>query len=291
MFTEFALSHKKYFNIAVNTGNGDDLNRSGQSRLKTDSSESQSLSSFGSSDTTSTRSDDHKCSPASTTLRPRFGKEYKKLDRRKLTDDLYLGSADGPRTPGSPSVASSVFTFDTMSLSSRMSSMSGHSYGNDSPRSPGHFRPKEHDYVNVCMPRDRTDSPRFWDMTPPGSPRSLSGASEQSNPLLNYAEIDLSQTDDSVRPRKPIKSSDIEYAMIDMVATAAASRVGKEHAQLREDSLRRKDSRRGDDGSSEYIRRSKLERKNSSLSSSGRSDKKGASSRSGSKDRKFSAPM
>ena len=108
--------------------------------------------------------------------------------------------------------------------------------------------------------------------------------------MLNYAEIDLSQTDDSIRPRKPIKTNDIEYAMIDMVATAAASRAGKEHAQLREDSLRRKDGRRGgEDGSQEYIRRSKIERKNSTVSSSGRSEKK-PSSRSGSKDRKFSAP-
>lgn len=289
------------FSVSTPT-NRDDTRPMSRQHVKTDSSETQSLSSYGSADTTSTRSDDHKASPASTTLRPRFGKEYKKLDRRKLADELSIGgyATDGLRTPGSPSVASSVFTFDTTSLSSRMSSISGYSLGNDSPRSPPHIGPPPrspaqppgrmpHDYVNVCMPR--TDSPRFWDMTPPGSPRSLSGASEQSNPLLNYAEIDLSQTvGDPTRPRKPMRSSDIEYAMIDMVATAAASRAGKEHAQLREDSLRRKDGRRGEgDSSQEYIRRSKIERKNSSVSSSGRSEKK-PSSRSGSKDRKFSAP-
>ena len=170
-----------------------------------------------------------------------------------------------------------------------MSFVSAFSTSDSSPRSPSLYKSgKEHDYVNVAMPRDHTNSPRFLDMTPPGSPRSLSSVSEQSNPLLNYAEIDLSQSDDTKRPRKPLnRSSDIEYAMIDMVATAAASRVGKEHAQLREDSLRRKDRRSHDE--THYTRRT---RRGGSTSGSIKEKRiSSTSSRSGSKDRKYSSPM
>lgn len=256
-------------------------------------SETQSLCSYSScSDSQSVRSDEIKASAASTTLRPRFGMEYKKLDRRKLADDLNMSLIDGPNTPNSPSINSSVFTFDTTSTASRMSSISAFSLGNDSPKSPSLCRGShDHDYVNLPI-RDYTDSPRFMDMTPPRSP-ALSGISEQSNPLLNYAEIDLSQTDDSKKPRKPAsRSSQIEYAMIDMVATAAAAKVGKAHVQLREDSLRRKDRRPPDEqqGSKEYISR-RTHRERTKSSSSFAKERKSSTSRSGSKDRKFSSPL
>ncbi len=271
-----------------------------------------------------------KASAATTFGRPRFGKEYKKLDRKKLVEELNSMGLGSPKTPNSPSVgvgaSASVFTFDVSSTSSHMSGLSGlSSVGDDSPRSPsiasstysssaggaGAATRKEHDYVNLGLPRELADSPRFMDMTPPGSPRSFS--SEQSNPMLNYAEIDFSGS--AASDKKPFrrtvsKGSDIDYAMIDLVATAAAQKVGKEHAQSREDSLRRKDLERemalqqqqhgrdrtrstADDTASNSSggstsRRNKDKKSTSSASLS----RKGSSrSQSGSRDRKFSSPM
>ena len=214
--------------------------------------ETLSLSSQGSSDTQSMRSEDMRTSPASTTLRPRFGKEYQRLNRKKLLEEPEQS------TPQSPSVAS-VFTFDvssTGSPSSRMSYGSSYSRGEEtpSPRSPSQKLIRDHLYMNVMVGKDKPESPRAIymnvDLTPPGSPQSMCSISpappmEQVNPELNYALIDHSKLKDSKnKPRKPPqKSSNIEYAEIDMVATAAARRVGKEHAQLREDSLRRKGDR------------------------------------------------
>ena len=123
--------------------------------------------------------------------------------------------------------------------------------------------------------------------------------------MLNYAEIDLTSTA-SERPRRPInRDNDIEYAMIDMVATQAVCKVGKELAQQREDtarevarevqarevqqrdSLRRSESMRArHDDPREGITRGKPDRK--SLGSF--SQRKGSTSRSDSKDRKFSSP-
>lgn len=250
-----------------------------------------------------------KASAATTVLRPRFGKEYKKLDRKKLVEELNSMGLGSPKTPNSPSVgvgtSASVFTFDVSSTSSHMSGLSGlSSVGDDSPRSPSlasstysGSRCREHDYVNLGVhPRDLADSPRFMDMTPPGSPRSFS--SEQSNPMLNYAEIDFSgaKTSDKKPVRRTIsKGSDIDYAMIDMVATVAAQKVGKEHAQSREDSLKKKDRERHrsttDDTASNSSggsgsRRGKEKKSTSSASLS----RKGSSrSQSGSRDRKFSS--
>ena len=198
----------------------------------------------------------------SSTFRPRSGREY--VERKKL-DELNLNRTDDQVTP-SPFSNSSVFTFDS-SMSLSMS--------NCSPRSPSEgsymsTRTKEPEYVNVST------------FTPPASPHQ-SIASEVSNPRLNYAEIDLScGSQSSVTERMPprTRSSDVHYAKIDMVAMAAASRVGREHAQFREDSLKRKDEPRRvpEDRSHHHRHKTLTSTKRMSITN-----------RSGSKDRKFSA--
>ncbi|XP_067671941.1 uncharacterized protein [Haliotis asinina] len=69
---------------------------------------------------------------------------------------------------------------------------------------------------------------------------------EQVNPQLNYAEIDLSTacaaaspTETKRKPKKTVPTTPIAYATIDMLATHAVKQAGIEHAQSREDSLRR----------------------------------------------------
>ena len=249
--------------------------------------------------------DESKTSPATTVLRPRFGKEYKKLDRKKLVEELNSMGLGSPKTPNSPSVgvggSASVFTFDVSSTSSHMSGLS--SMGDvESPRSPSLLSRysgnsyKEHDYVNLGKPRELADSPRFMDMTPPGSPRSFS--SEQSNPMLNYAEIDFSGSKGNSE-KKPVrrtisKGSDIDYAMIDMIATVAAQKVGKEHAQSREDSLKKKDRERrsaAEETASNSSGGSRRGKDKKSTSSASLSHKGSSRSQSGSRDRKFSSPM
>ena len=250
--------------------------------------------------------DESKASAATTVLRPRFGKEYRKLDRKKLVEELNSMGLGSPKTPNSPSVGGSpsVFTFDVSSTSSHMSGLSGlSSMGDcDSPRSPSLLSrysgnsAKEHDYVNLGIPRELADSPRFMDMTPPGSPRSFS--SEQSNPMLNYAEIDFSGSTSNSQ-KKPVrrtisKGSDIDYAQIDLIATVAAQKVGKEHAQSREDSLKKKDRERraaADDTASNSSSGSRRGKDKKSTSSASLSRKGSSRSQSGSRDRKFSSPM
>ena len=269
-----------------------------------DTQDLDSLSSTSTSDTQSVHptSEERKASAATTVLRPRFGKEYKKLDRKKLVEELNNLGLGSPKTPNSPhNTEASVFTFDVSSTSSQMSGLSGFS-GDGESWSPSiasvsrySSQSKEHDYVNIGMPRELSDSPRFMEMTPPGSPRSLS--SEQSNPMLNYAEIDLSKASSERKPpqKSVSRSSDIEYAMIDMVATAAAQRVGKEHAQRREqDSLRRKEKRmiasdEGETVASSGSRRVKDRKSTSSVSLSRKGSSRSQSG--GSRDRKFSSPM
>ena len=220
-----------------------------------DGGETMSVMSHGSSDTpsSSVRSDELKncTSPASTTLRPRSGKEYKKLDRRKLAEDLNI-PLEELLPPKSPSVSSSVFTFDS-AISLRASPASAYSCGEDSPNMLNHRREyvnhseslrsaeaSQHcsrDYVN------HSESMRSSEASPPGSCTCLVGDTTEA--LLNYAEIDLSDSESSKPPGR--SGNEIEYAIIDMVATVTASRVGKEHAQLREDKLeqnvQRQDSR------------------------------------------------
>lgn len=211
--------------------------------------ETASLCSNSSWETTRS-SEGPKSSPAATTLRPRFGKEYQTLDRKKLLEEDTASSAKSTSS-------ACVFTFDISTNAespTRMSIVSGISRsGEESP--PSHYLVRYHSY----SPNAKSDSSQAVymniesppkavymniDLSPPESPHSNLNR-EQTNPLLNYAEIDLShQSNAKVSARKsPQRACNIEYATIDMVATAAAQRVGKEHAQLREDTLKRKDMR------------------------------------------------
>ena len=254
-----------------------------------DGVETMSVVSHGSSDTpsSSVRSDELKncTSPASTTLRPRSGKEYKKLDRRKLAEDLNI-PLEELLPPKSPSVSSSVFTFDS-TTSLRASPASAYSCGEDSPNMLSQHRDyvnrseslrssdacHHRDYVNhseslrsseACQNRDyvnHSDSLRSSDTSPPGSCTCLA-----TEALLNYAEIDLSDSESSRAPGR--SGNEIEYAIIDMVATVTASRVGKEHAQLREDKLEQNVQRQDSRNEREtHVTRRVKEKRFSSLSS------------------------
>lgn len=294
---------------------------SSRNRYGSNTSETLSVSSFGSSDTQSLRGsatgDDSSkvSSPAATTLRPRFGKEYSRVDRKKLVEELSLsdsspapatgGNGTGMVTQQSPSTASSVFTFDVASMASSRTSFLSDSYStdNDSPKSPSVLsrvsatrEAPDHVYMNICFPNARSGSPLIVDTRPGSALSGISSNAEQSNALLNYAEIDLSGSggeEGSKRVGKGRRADNhrVEYAMIDMVATAAASRVGKEHAKQREDSLRRKDHFRR--AESEGWRKGKDRKSGQAMNGRDRksSATKNSSSSSSAKDRKFSSPM
>ncbi|CAH1794192.1 unnamed protein product [Owenia fusiformis] len=254
---------------------------------------------------------EEKQSLAQTTLRPRFGKDYQKVERSVYKN---RGESHSKYSPHSP--CDSVFSFDlpqpsSPSSMSFVSSLSNQTTG-ESPRSPCLQYPRtEPTYVNMAFNSGKAESPMSLymntDFSPPHTPRTPSymstspALSEISNPLLNYAEIDLTQSSSSTKKviRKPAPRNDsIEYTLIDLVATAAATKVGKEHAQEREDtlnSLKHKD-RKGSSQSPSLL--SVKERKGSSSSSLSLKERKGSSSsrqsnssRSGSKDRKPSLSL
>ncbi|KAL3877749.1 hypothetical protein ACJMK2_035411 [Sinanodonta woodiana] len=197
----------------------------------------------------STHSEDAvRSSPASTILRPRFGKEYQKVERRRTTTDESSGTSPAitPHSPG----AASVFTFEMSVAASEIST----STKDGEIQSPKFAKITQLEQAFLSRSERGTEliqSPRALymnvDLSPPASPLPSTCSSlpaEQFEPELNYAEIDLSDAGqtDSLRKRSPVSKtppSNIEYAMIDMVATAAAQKARKEHAQSREDSLRR----------------------------------------------------
>jgi hypothetical protein len=214
-------------------------------------------------------------SPASTILRPRSGKEYQKIERRRTIDE---SSASPLTTPQSPATGS-VFTFDNFGTASLSSGVSGQG----DPQSPKMFKLSHSEQVSLCTASLRSEclqSPRalymnidFTEGSPPESPLlpsssgsqfdqmesslnyaeidlSESGKNDNASQLrkLNYAEMDLTTTSDSprfasVRQTKKGKKTPepvpIEYSMIDMVATRAAQKARKEHAISRDGSLRR----------------------------------------------------
>lgn len=103
-------------------------------------------------------------------------------------------------------------------------------------------------------PRGASHSAKSSPPTTPHVPNShLSAAPEMLEPMLNYAEIDLTSAAATPPPveltrhlsrrhkKAPPKSVAIEYTQIDHTATTALKRAGQEHAQFREDnnSLRR----------------------------------------------------
>lgn len=168
---------------------------------------------------------------AATTMRPRFGREYHRPDRRHLVD----ATPPPPASASSSASASSVFTFDVGSVASSSSRLSDCSTDTESPRSPPHV------YMNICFAR-RSGSPVILDPVPPPLTSATSTATDNAA-LLNYAEIDLSggnASSSSSTSRHRSSTGRVEYAMIDMVATTAAARAGKEHARQREDSSRRR---------------------------------------------------
>lgn len=174
-------------------------------------------------------------SPALTTMRPRYGKEYQCVDRRRLLEE------SSPFTPQrSPSVASTVFTFDVHNVVSR-SSASGNcsSSGENSPKYPASLRSRRN---NDHVTSSRNVSPIVLDPMLDVSPTP---PCVEQNAMLNYAEIDLSSAEPIMatvqRAGSRTDKDRTEYAMIDMVLTSAASRVGREHARQREDILGRKE--------------------------------------------------
>ena len=210
-------------------------------------------------------------SPASTILRPRSGKEYQLIERRRTHDD---SNATSPLTTPQSPANSSVFTFDHLGTPSLGSSQSD-------AHSPKFSKvPSQSEQASVCpslqsenllMPRALYMNIDFTENapeTPPPSPGITFIAPEQSEPMLNYAEIDLSDAgrnesqskklnyaemdlsppvserrSSSLRQTKKGKKAPapipIEYSMIDMIATQAAQKARTEHAQSREGSLGR----------------------------------------------------
>ena len=86
-----------------------------------------------------------------------------------------------------------------------------------------------------------------FDLPPDGGGASRDASPARHSPYvnvpsLNYAEIRVGGGDGGAPSRPPTTPTQladpIEYTVIDMVATAAAARVAREHAQLRVDSLR-----------------------------------------------------
>ncbi|XP_052265608.1 uncharacterized protein LOC127868060 isoform X2 [Dreissena polymorpha] len=204
-------------------------------------------------------------SPASTILRPRSGREYQKIERRRTHDDSNMTSP--LTTPQSP-MTGSVFTFDNVATSSIVSA---------DQYSPKLTKNSSSEQASICTRSESLKSPTVFymnldfDVSPPDSPLPEANAMELMEPMLNYAEIDLSESgrselspsqsrrinladlDHSVSERllasalRPSKKSKklaepipIEYSMIDMVATQAASKARKDHAQSRDGTLRRK---------------------------------------------------
>lgn len=186
-------------------------------------------------------------SPASTLLRPRSGKNYQLVERRRLVTDS-PDSSPGI-TPSSPT-NESVFTFDLATSPSKLSVMSKEG-ASPCPRPPVRLS----SLPGYVQSMEALCSPKLMymnvDMTPPPSPLVLSSLpiSEGMERQLNYAEIDLSLPPRKQigRVKKPVKKSVpnkkvIAYAMIDMVATAAAQKARKEHAESRGDNLSRQHS-------------------------------------------------
>ncbi|KAL5018490.1 hypothetical protein ScPMuIL_004212 [Solemya velum] len=188
-------------------------------------------------------------SPASTILRPRSGKNYQMVERRRLVTDSPDSSPSPGITPNSPSNGS-FFTFDLSTSPSKLSVMSKEAES-PCPHPPVRLS----SLPGYVKSMEAIGSPKLMymnvDMTPPPSPLVLSSlpVSERMERQLNYAEIDLSLPPRKQigRVKKPVKKTTskkkvIAYAMIDMVATAAAQKAGKEHAQSRADSLSRQHS-------------------------------------------------
>lgn len=180
--------------------------------------------------------DNVRSSPASTILRPRFGKEYQLVERRKSERGGSPYNLETTCSPQSPR-QNLVFTFDNLLP---ITSLTADGYYSPPVQQTSHRI--EPSYVNLGHESDVDGDARSSymniNMTPPCSPYTKQlGCIEQ----LNYAEIDLSSQYSSSHQNKPISSrcSVIDYATIDMVATVAAQKAGREHAQSRGDGFQK----------------------------------------------------
>jgi len=160
----------------------------------------------------------------STRLRPRYGTEYQRIERRHggggfdVVDDCSTSSSTPQPSPYSVA-SSSVFTFD-------VSSCEG-----DDPPPP-------------LPARSRRPEPTYINLAPHSRSASDSGSVQVE---VNYAEIDLTgSTDTRCRPRRSDHIEPTPYAVIDIEATAAAAQTGREHARLRKGLLLAKSLRRSD---------------------------------------------
>ncbi|ESO00683.1 hypothetical protein HELRODRAFT_175666 [Helobdella robusta] len=193
------------------------------------------------------------------TSKPRNGREY--LDRRRLVES--------PQQ--SPSIASTIFSFDEKSVANNCSS------GEDSPRfSSGIIS------VGRSSLRMSQELMRRVPLTPheclqhdspiPDSPGNSSVRTRTSNnTLVNYADIDVLSMESSIEqpqsakgfkipPSTPSPHDKTVYATIDLMATVAATQVGKQHAKQRENTLEKHGdvSRNKVNGMSNIIERGRL---------------------------------
>ncbi len=181
--------------------------------------------------------DGTRSSPASTILRPRSGKEYKMVERRYTGTDSFTTSP--VPTPTSPSGAS-VFTFDiSVSASPSQQSICSHDQ-----ESLALSKVSRSDSIAPKLPERVSPYKPYVNITPPSSPlKNSSNTISEGERQLVYAEIDLSLPTRTTRKSRKasMKSqksfgSNVEYALIDMEATQAIQRAGREHAQTRVDS-------------------------------------------------------
>ena len=163
----------------------------------------------------------HYSSPTTTRLRPRYGTEYQRIERRlgsggfDVVDNCSTSSSTPQPSPYSVA-SSSVFTFDTCSCDG------------DCPPPSLPCRP-ERTYINIV-------------------PHSRTASDSTSTPVeVNYAEIDLTpMTDSQHQLQRKDHTEPTPYAVIDLEATAAAAQTGREHARRREGLLQAKSVRRPD---------------------------------------------
>jgi len=166
----------------------------------------------------------HYSSATATRLRPRYGTEYQRIERRlgaggfDVVDDCSTSSSTPQPSPYSIA-SSSVFTFDISSCDS--------------------------DDLPPPLPvRSRRPEPTYINLAPHARSASDSGSAQVE---VNYAEIDLTGTiDNQCQPRRSDNVEPTPYAVIDLEATAAAAQTGREHARLRKGLLLAKSFRRPD---------------------------------------------
>jgi len=180
-------------------------------------------------------------SHATTTLRPRYGKEYHRIDRNRLIssgDSSPLFTSTPPSRSPMSAVSrnqATVFNFDTVPRS--LATMCGSQIGSDdnSPKFPASV---VHPYANV-------------DSTPPIVLDAILGPaivdrSNADSAMVNYTDLDLVTPSllESVPVIKTLRNPrgndpPTEYAQIDLVATAAASQASRMHTRDRQDALER----------------------------------------------------